>query len=327
MTLLLGATGLLGHNVLELLLRQGRKVRCIVREGSSIDSAILSQAAEGQLDIVVGSVLDYAVLERCIHGCNEVINCTGVTDMSLPKIEDYRPINSELPLRLATLLNSTSGGTLVNVSTANTVEPGPAGHPSNEDTPFGGTFSASLYARSKREGEKALLDFARTHYQTRIVIILPGFIIGPYDRKPSSGKLLVTGYKKPFMAVPQGGKCFIDARDVAAAVLGALTNPLAQGRYLTTGKSLTLKEFYAYQAKVCGYKQSCFIIPRRLCLAVGKVGDWLERKGKNNLFTSRNIRQLLVEEYYDDSRARKDLGMPCTPLETSIKDFFGYNES
>ena len=31
MTLLLGATGLLGHNVLELLLKQGRKVRAVVR--------------------------------------------------------------------------------------------------------------------------------------------------------------------------------------------------------------------------------------------------------------------------------------------------------
>lgn len=326
MILLLGATGLLGHNVLELLLRQGQRVRCIVRQGSSIDSAILVQAGENQLEIVTGSILDEILLERCIDGCNEVVNCAGVTDMSLPQIEDYRPVNTWLPLKLAELLDATSGGTLVDVSTANTVRPGMANHPSNEDSPFGEPFSESLYARSKRESEKALMAFAESHPHTRIVILLPGFMTGPYDRKPSSGKLLLSAYRKPLMAVTCGGKSFIDARDVASAVTGALSNPLAQGRYLTTGKALTLKEFYRIQSSVCEYRQKYLTLPSRLCLSVGRLGDWLERHGKRNLFTSRNVKQLLVEESYDDSRARQDLGMVFTPIEQSIKDFFEYHE-
>ena len=326
MILLLGATGLLGHNVLELLLRQGRRVRCIVRQGSSIDPAVLAQTAEGQVDIVTGSLLDEDLLIRCMDGCNEVVNCAGITDMSLPRIDDFRPVNTWLPLKLAELLDAASGGTLVDVSTANTVAPGTSDNPSNEDAPFGGPFSASLYARSKRESERALLAFADTHLRTRIVILLPGFMTGPFDRKPSSGKLLLAAYRKPLMAVTRGGKSFVDVRDVAAAVVGALSNPLAQGRYLTTGKALSLKEFYSIQSKVCGYRQRYLMLPRRLCLAVGRLGDWLERQGKGNLFTSRNVRQLLVEEYYDDSRARRELGMSNTPLEQSIKDFFEYHE-
>lgn len=324
MILLLGATGLLGHNVLEMLLRHGYSVRCIVREGSSIDGAVLSAASEGQLQIVTGSILSDSILEKSISGCSAVINCTGVTDMGLSRMEDYRPINTDLPLRLARILNDYSGGVLVNISTANTIDPGTAGKPSDENTPFGGPFTGSLYARSKREGEKALMDFAETHLRTRVVILLPGFIIGPYDRKPSSGKLLTAAYKEPVMVAPSGGKSFTDARDVASAVLGALSNPLSQGRYLTTGKSLSLKEFYSLEASVCGYRQLCLSLPRRFCLWVGKFGDWLEKHGRKVLFTSRNVRQLLVEECYDSSRAHKDLGMTTTPLEQSIKDFFDY---
>lgn len=324
MTLLLGATGLLGHNVLELLLKQGRKVRAVVREGSSIDSALVAQAAAGQLEIYHGSILDSSVLERAVRGCTEVVNCAGVTDMTLQNLDDYRPVNTALPFQAARLLDSLSGGVLVDVSTANTVDPGTRERPSDENTPFGGPFTASLYARSKRESEKSLLDFAATHLRTRVVILLPGFMIGPYDRKPSSGRLLRTAYKEPVMAAPPGGKSFVDARDVAAAVLGALDNPLAQGRYLTTGKSLTFKEFFALQASVCSYRQTCIEIPRRICLATGSLGNWLEKRGTRNIFPDRNVRQLLVEEWYDNSRARKELGMPCTPLETSITDFFGY---
>ena len=321
MILLLGATGLLGQNLLKMLLQQGRSVRVVEREGSAIDPSIL---ATGPVDVIQGSILNDSVLEHAVYGCKQIINCAGVTDMALSRPEDYRPINTELPLKLARLLDAVTGGVLVDVSSANTVCPGPAGQPSNEDTPFGGPFAASLYARSKRESEKLLLDFAQGHRFTRIVILLPGFMVGPYDSKPSSGKLLDAAYRKPVMAVPSGGKSFIDVRDVAAAAIGALDNPLAQGRYLTTGKAMSIKEFYQLQAQVCGYRQTFVQLPRKLCLAVGGMGDRIERHGHKTSATTRNIRQLLVEEYYDDTRARVELGMPNTPLEQSIKDYFEY---
>ncbi|MBR4826568.1 MAG: NAD-dependent epimerase/dehydratase family protein [Bacteroidales bacterium] len=321
MILLLGATGLLGQNLLKMLLQKGLRVRAVVREGSVIDPEVL---AEGPLDVIQGSILNDAVLERAVTGCDSIINCAGVTDMSLTRPEDYRPINTDLPLKLARLLDEGSGGVLVDVSSANTICPGTADAPANEDSPFGGPFAASLYARSKRDSEKLLLDFASTHRRTRIAILMPGFMIGPYDRKPSSGKLLDAGWRKPVMPVPPGGKSFIDARDVAAAAIGALGNPLAEGRYLTTGKSLSLKEFYELQARVCGYRQMYIPLPRKLCLGVGSVGDRIEKSGRRISATTRNIRQLLIEECYDDSRARKELGMPATPLEQSIKDYFDY---
>ena len=325
MILLLGANGLLGHNLLKLLLSQGHRVRCIVRNRSGLDSEVISAAAPGQLDIVVGSILDRAFLMNNLWGCTTAVNCAGVTDMSLGSAEDYRPVNTEFPLMLAQLMVETGGHTLIDVSSANTIDPGSAEAPADENTPFGGPFSGSLYARSKRESETVLMDFAASHPRLRIVIILPGFMIGPYDRKPSSGQLLLAAYKKPLMAVPPGGKSFIDVRDVATAICGAISNPLAQGRYLATGKSLTLKEFYKLQARVCKYPQLCLTLPRRLCLLGGSVGDKLESRGHRNLFVSRNVRQLLVEEWYDNSRARTDLGMPITPIEQSINDFFSYN--
>ena len=327
MILLLGATGLLGQNLLKLLLTQGRKVRCIVREGSVIDAAVTAAAAPGQLEVVGGSILDSRLLMEKMWGCETVINCAGVTDMTLGSMDDYRPVNAGLPLTLVRLLDETGGSLLVDVSSANTVDPGSPDSPADENRGFGGPFTASLYARSKRESEIALTEFAASHTRLRIVIILPGFMIGPFDSKPSSGKLLDIAYRKPLMAVPPGGKSFIDVRDVAAAIVGAIDNQQAQGRYLATGKALTLKEFYTLQAQVCGYTQACFTLPEKLCLAAASVGDWMEARGRRNMVVSRNVRQLLVEEWYDDSRARRELGMPSTPLEQSIKDYFEYKHA
>ena len=160
MILLLGATGLLGQNLLKLFLEQGRRVKCIVREGSSIDASIVRTAAPGQLTVVNGSILDKPFVLKQMWGCTEVVNCAGTTDMSLKSIDDYRPVNTDLPLTLANLAYETGVHCFVDVSSANTVDPGSAGSPANENTPFGGPFSVSLYARSKRESEQALIDFA-----------------------------------------------------------------------------------------------------------------------------------------------------------------------
>ncbi|MBR3075868.1 MAG: NAD-dependent epimerase/dehydratase family protein [Bacteroidales bacterium] len=322
MILLLGATGLLGHNVLKLLLQKGYRVRVIVREGSVIDQEVLACAAPGQISVVRGSVEDRKLLMSNLWGCGVAVNCSGTTDMSLTHLDDYIPINAELPATLARLMLETGGRTLIHVSSANTVDPGTVDKASDENTAFGGPFAGSLYARSKREGEMRLLEFAENHPDLRTVILLPGFMIGPYDMKPSSGKLLLSAYRKPLMAAPKGGKSFIDVRDVASAVLGAIVNPAARGRYLTTGTSLSLQAFFALQANVCGYKQAFIQLPRKLCLTVGALGDRIESHGHKNMATSRNVRQLLIEEYYDNTRARTELGMDLSPLDGAIRDFF-----
>ena len=133
MILLLGATGLLGHNVLKLLLSQGRRVRCIVRKGSFLDPAVTGVATPGQLELVSGSILDEGLLGDCVVGCKAVVNCAGVTDMTLGSIDDYRPVNTDLPLILARLLGGLGGGTLIDVSSANTVDAGSADSPAEFD--------------------------------------------------------------------------------------------------------------------------------------------------------------------------------------------------
>ena len=319
MVLLIGATGLLGHNLLKLLLEKGTSVRCIVRRGSTLLEEVTSLAKTGQLELVTGSPLDEALLKSAMAGCSAVVNCAGITDMTLPSIDDYRPLNTGLPLMIASFMEEAVTEVFVEVSTANTIAPGTRENPSDESAPFGGPFTDSLYARSKKEAEDALMQFGG---KGRIVIVNPGFMVGPYDVKPSSGALLLASYKKPVMVAPDGGKSFVDVRDVAAAILGAIENTSASGRYLLTGEAMTFREFYTLQAGVCGYKQK-FLTPHEFTAkAFGYVGDTLARLGIHNIALSHNIRQMLIQEFYDNSRARDELAMPSTPISESIRDFF-----
>ena len=214
MVLLLGASGLLGHNVLRLLQERGVPVRVLLRPGSQL----LLDTSE----VVRGSPLDYDTLLRAAAGCSAVINCAGTTDMRLPRVEDFYPANRDLPLLLCRLLEQTGIRTLVHTSTANTIAAGTREHPTDESAPFAAPFDRAPYALSKKAGEDALLAWVAAHPDRRVVIVNPGFMLGAYDAKPSSGTLLLAGWRRPLMAGPCGGKSFLHVRDAATAICNAL---------------------------------------------------------------------------------------------------------
>lgn len=321
MILLLGASGLLGHNVLRLLLERGERVRVLLRPGSRLLPGIGEPA-----ELLYGSLLDDDTLLKAAEGCDAIINCAGTTNMALRRLNDYLPVNRNLPERLCRVMEATGIRTLVHTSTANTIAPGTREHPADESAPFAAPFDHSLYAISKRDGEQILLAWAAAHPERRVVIVNPGFMLGPFDPKPSSGTLLLAGWRKPLMAAPCGGKSFLHVRDAATAICNALERG-TNGRYLLTGESLTLREFYALQAQVCGYRQRFVTLAAPLVRLAGRLGDLLQRLGVRTILCTRNTDQLLVEEWYDCSRAERELGLPHTPVSDAVRDFFAWRTS
>ena len=325
MILLTGASGLLGHNVLIILLQRGEQVIAPLRDASRLHLPA-SLADSPNLHIIPMEGIQFPLPESAIHHSyiSAIINCAGTTDMSLPTIDDFMPVNKELVEHLVMLMRDHDIPTLVHVSTANTIGYGSADSPATEAAPFQEPFTASYYARSKRDAEQMLDRVAHDGSGRRIVVVNPGFMVGAYDTKPSSGKLLLAGYKRRWMAVPKGGKSFVHVRDAAEAVVNAVKMGVNGERYLLTGESMTLKEFYELQAEVCGYKQRVLELPDILVLAAGRVGDMLRwMKVRTQLYTH-NVRQLMVCEYYDNGKARRQLAVPQTPIVDAIKDFFGW---
>jgi dihydroflavonol-4-reductase len=313
--LLLGATGLLGRNVLNLLLEKGIPVRVLVRSALQVEG----------LDLVKGSVLDKGTLLQAADGCRAIVNCAGTTDMTLPRVEDFLPMNRDLPALLCEVSKEKDIPVLIHVSTANTIASGTREHPSDESVSIGPLYGRSPYALSKKAGEALLLAFAKEHPEKRVVIVNPGFLVGAFDAKPSSGQLLLYGWRRPFVVGVKGGKSFVPVRDAANAIVNALEK--GEGRYLLTGEYMSLRDFYALQARVCGYRQHYLCLPDGLVHLAGWFGDLLMKLGCKVSFYSHNVNQLLIEEWYDCSRARKGLNYPQTPVSEAIADFFRWRES
>lgn len=319
--LLLGATGLLGHNVLQRLMAEGHQVVAVVRRADGI------QLQGCGWETVTGSLLDYNTLYRAAEGCDAVVNCAGTTDMSLRHYEDFLQVNRELCRMLVRLLDERGIKTLVHVSTVNTIGFGTAGHPADESAPMQAPFKGSFYGDSKREGEQLILAAATEG--RHVVVINPGYMLGPYDVKPSSGRMLLAAYRMPLMFAPKGGKAFVHVGDVAQAVVNALARGNNGGRYIAVNSHacMTIRNLYRMQAVVCGYCQKVLTMPNSLLLAAGRVGDLLRWCGVKTQLSTRNVRQLMVREYYDNHRAVSELLMPETPIETAISDFYEWRKN
>lgn len=313
--LLLGATGLLGHNVLLRLMDEGHQVVALARRADGI------HLPAGGWETVEGSLLDYNTLRKASEGCDAVVNCAGCTDMSLLHYSDFLPVNRDLCALLVKLMDDTGIKTLVHTSTVNTIGFGFRNYPADESSPMEIPFKGSFYADSKCEGEQQVLAAAMEG--RHVVVVNPGFMLGSYDVKPSSGRMLLTAYRKPLMFAPKGGKAFVYVGDVAQAIVNALTQGENGSRYIATNSRacMSIKELYELQAEVCGYHQWVMTVPNWLLLVAGRVGDWLRWMGVKTQVSTSNVRQLMIREYYDSSCARRELGMPETSLAESIIKF------
>ena len=315
--LLLGATGLLGHNVLQKLMADGHEVNVVVRRADGI------KLREGGWNTFVDSPLDYVTLLNAAAGCDAVINCAGVTDMSLLRLEDYLPVNRDLPKLVVRVMEEHGISTLVHTSTVNTIGYGSIDRPATESEPMQEPFKSSYYAQSKKMGEEVVLNASLNSPTGHYVIINPGYMLGAWDVKPSSGRMLQMAYNKRVAFAPSGGKAFVAVRDVAEAEVNALTRGVNGERYIVTNSRgcLTIRELYEMQARVMGYRQKVVVLPDFVLSSAGYAGKVRRVCRARTELSTTNVRQLMVREYYDNSHGIGDLGYRETPIEQAIAEY------
>lgn len=311
--LVTGANGLLGHQVVFELIKRKYKVNIIVRQKSNIFFDL------EEVNIFQGNFTNYTDLLNAAKDCDAIIHIAAVTATDLLKYEDYSKINVEgtkLILKVSEELNINR---IIYISSANTIGFGTTQDIADESCPVKYPFTNSFYAQSKVESEKIIIKASKKENR-HFVIINPTFMIGAYDTKPSSGKLMMMGYKHRLMFTPGGGKNFVSAHNVAIAICNALTDGKNGERYLASGVNLSFKEFYKLQSRVGAYQQKIIEIPDLFLRLAGKIGDVIRKAGIKTEICTMNLSQLLIKENYSNEKAKSELKLPETDIENEIAE-------
>lgn len=319
-TVVTGATGLLGGNLAVELLAAGHSVRATKRPSSQV-----AHLAGHAIEWVVAGLSDAAALTEAFRGADVVFHCAaqvGVTRRVTPEMVET---NVEGTRHVVEAVRAARAGRLVHCSSVVTVGLSADGTPSTEDAAynFDARGMADGYGKTKTEAERLVLDAARAGAD--FVVANPTYMFGPFDAKPSSGKLIVDVVRGRVPGVTAGRNNFVDVRDVARGMLLVAKRGRAGERYILGGENLTYAEVVRRIARTAGVRVPSWRVPRPLAAAAGWLGDALESLGAAPLVTSSTVAFAFCPDFvFSSEKARTSLGYTTGPVDDAIRDALGW---
>lgn len=305
--LITGATGFLGHHVVERL-RDRHELVLLSRSGRP-------QAGVG---VVRGDVTQPATLDKAADGAEVLIHMAGLVSQrheDAQRLFDVHVRGTENALDAA---KRAGVRRVVYVSTSGTVAIAKSDKRiADERSPTPMELIVRWpYYRTKLFAEEAAMQRNAPDFQ--VVSLNPTLLLGPGDRTGESTKSVRMFLEDQVPVAPPGGLSFVDVRDVAAAVETALWRGHGGKRYLLGAINLPFSEFYARLARLVDRKPPALTAPR----AFRQVLEFLPDLGKDGFgfgFTVDRVgmEQACVFWYLDDALAKAELGWsPRDPSDT-----------
>lgn len=310
--LVTGATGLVGNNVARRLLELGTAVRVLARD--SCDPRPL----EGlDLEIVRGDVRDAAAVRRACEGAEAVIHAAGLIHIGWTRLEAARAINVEGTRNVATAARE-AGARLVHVSSVDTLGLGTLAQPADEETPPTGKIPCT-YVVTKTEADEVVKQALAGGLEA--LIVHPCFMLGPWDWKPSSGRMLLAVARQFTPLAPTGGFNLCDVRDVADGILAAWQRGQTGRNYILGGHNMRYVDGWRLFAEVSGGKKPWFCAGPLMRVLGARGGDVLCKiTGREPDVNSAAVAMSSQYHYYSSRRAETELGYHCRPARETVED-------
>jgi dihydroflavonol-4-reductase len=314
--LVTGAAGFIGANVVRELLEEGVEVRALMVPEEN------TRNLEG-LDVerVEGDVLDPANLKRAIQGCDTLFHLAAIYKLWLP---DPRPIY-EVNIRGGNymLLTARDAGVerIVYTSSIAALGSEPGETPAQECAPFNAFKYKVDYVLTKYISEMNALDMAR--FGLPLVVVNPALPLGPYDLTPTpTGRIVVDVVNRDFPGYIDAGFCVVDVRDVARGHVLAAKKGKVGEKYILGNINITMKEFVKKTAKEAGVKIRLMKLPKPVMYSYGWVAERVSDRftHKEPAVTYGAARTFSDYAYFDNTKARTELGLTVRPLEETLQD-------
>ena len=312
--LVTGANGFMGSAIVRELLKDGEEVRAFVRETS--DTRNIDHL---EVEKVYGDIRDGDSMSRALKGCDTLYYTAAHFSHWTPDKKIPYEINVEgTKTSMAAALRS-GVGKVVYTSTNNTMGAHGPEKPADETAEFNHWDTGDHYSKSKYLGEIEARKFVDQGLP--MVIVNPTLVIGTNDIKPTPSGLLIIGVVKgEVMGYVEGGVNIIDVEDVARGHILAAQKGRIGERYLFGNENMPIVDYFRLIAELAGVKPPTLKIPYHLAVGVCYLFELI------SFFTKKPPASTVSElkigrkyEFYDCSKAVRELGLPQTPARVSIE--------
>lgn len=315
--LVTGADGLLGSNLVRELLSRGHEIRAFVQPGRQ------QVTLEGlAIEKFAGNLLNADEVINAAKGCDAIIHCAASTAVWPIRSQIINTVNIEGTKNIIQSVYKNNIQRLIYVGTANSFGFGSKDQPGVEGNPYKSATYGLDYMDSKYKAMNVVLEEVKKN-SLPAVVVNPTFMFGPYDSTPSSGAMIVALYKGKVPGYTKGGRNYLSAKDAAVAIANALTKGRIGECYILGNENLSYKEIFTKISTTIGVKSPSIAIPAVFAKLYGHIGSLMGKvTGKAPAVSYPLARIANDHHYYNPAKARTELGLPQTPVETGIKESF-----
>ncbi len=325
--LITGATGLVGMHVAFDLTAAGHAVRLLCRPGSNRAMlekvfAFYSPDFKKQLALIEwfeGDILDIYSLEDAMEGIRDVYHAAALVSF-VPADRD-RMLKSNIE-GTANIMNAAmycGVRKVCHVSSIAALGKRDDGGLIDEEVYWKNAPSNSWYAISKYGGEREAWRAAEEGLD--VVIVNPGFIIGPGDSTRSSLALFGT-VKNGMNWYTPGITGYVDVRDVSAAMIRLVKSDVSNQRFIMSAENLDYRTVINAMNAVFGKKPA----GKKLSPFVGGIA-WRAEKllaalaGRTPRITRETAAAAQEQNRFSGEKIKKILaGFSYRPVAEAISD-------
>ena len=310
--LVTGGTGFVGRHLIKRLVKDGFKVKTLVRKSSNWD-----YLKKLDVEIVFGDIRDKDSFKGVLKDVKKVFHLAALFRQARFPDEVYRDINvkgtanilkASLEEGVEKFIHCSTVGVLSHISHP----------PADEHYPYN---PGDIYQETKAEGEKLVLKFSKEK-RISVVVVRPAMVYGPGDLRLL--KLFKTIDRRQFMMIGNGQTLahFVYIDDIIEGFLKAAAQGVNGEIYIIAGKtSITLNELVKMIKETLNVSFPLCHLPVKPFQILGTLCENLCKPlGIEPPIFRRRIDFFTKDRAFNISKARKELGYsPRIDMKEGIK--------
>ena len=314
--LVTGATGMVGNNLVRLLLDAGHQCNVLIRPPQK------RRELDGlDINVFAGDLADDTLIESAMEDADAVVHAAAMIHFGWTKMDASRQVNVEITRRIAEA-SIRAGVRLIHVSSVDVLAPGQKDQPATELN-LDPAKVACAYVVTKREADQMLLEKAEQGLD--VVIVHPGLMFGGWDWKPSSGEMITSIAEQFVPFTPRGGIATCDVLDVCRGLIKAIEKGRSGERYILAGHNVTYLELWQKIAELLGRRKPLCRLGPAINWGVGLFGDlFYKLRGNEGAVNSAALKLGSLYNYYDSAKAVEELDYEISPLEPALERAIGF---
>ncbi len=311
-----GGAGLVGSALLKQLLQQNNTpIRALYRHSMPVT---LSDEEKNRIEWIKGNVLDTSLLTDAMNGCKQVYHSAAIVSYHSKRRMQMYKINIEGTANMVNAALEQNIEKFVHVSSVAAIGRIRKGEHITETTEWSEETNNSHYGKTKYLSE--LEVWRAVGEGLNAVIVNPSVILGESNWENGS----VAIFKKMWEEFPwytTGGTGFVDAKDVATAMIRLMQSDISAERFLLSNEHLTFQQLFTKITTRFGKKP-----PQRF--AKPWMGELVWRmeavkamfSNKEPLLTKETAGTAQATTFFDSSKIKNALpGFGFTPVDETIE--------